>query len=178
MDSIKALHIIFMVTWFAGLFYMFRLYVYHSEAFGKDELERSILIKQYKLMEWRLWYIITWPSSVLTVGFGTALLVMNPGYLTQPWMHVKLLFVTLLIVYQLYGQRLFRDYYFDRKQHKSSVMRMLNEVSTLILISVVFLVVRKDEISWIYGVLSILGIAVIMMFAIRAYASIRKRNNS
>lgn len=178
MDSIKALHIIFMVTWFAGLFYMFRLYVYHAEAYDKDDLERSILVKQYKLMEWRLWYIITWPSAILTVILGTTLLVMNPGYLTQPWMHVKLLFVTLLIVYQLYGQRLFKDYYFDRKKHKSSIMRMLNEVSTLILIAVVFLVVRKDEISWIYGVLSILGIGVIMMFAIRGYAAVRKRNNS
>ena len=178
MDSIKALHIIFMVTWFAGLFYMFRLYVYHAEAYDKDELERSILVKQYKIMEWRLWYIITWPSAVLTIILGTTLLVMNPSYLTQPWMHVKLLFVTLLIVYQLYGQRLFKDFYYDRKNHKSSMMRMLNEVSTLILIAVVFLVVRKDEISWIYGVLSILGIGVILMFAIRGYAAIRKRNNS
>lgn len=178
MDSIKALHIIFMVTWFAGLFYIFRLFVYHSEAYGKDDLERAILIKQYKLMEWRLWYIITWPSAILTIVWGTTLLVMNPGYLMQPWMHIKLLFVTLLLVYQFYGQRLFKDYYFDRKQHKSSLMRMLNEVSTLILIAVVFLVVRKDEISWIYGVLSILGIAVVMMFAIRGYAAIRKRNNS
>ena len=97
MDTIKALHIIFVVTWFAGLFYIFRLFVYHAEAQEKkEELEREILIKQYKIMEWRLWYIITWPSAILTLIWGVWLLYFNPGYLSQPWMLLKLFFVFCL----------------------------------------------------------------------------------
>lgn len=90
METVKALHIIFMVTWFAGLFYMFRLFVYQAEAEEKEELERNILVKQYRIMQWRLWYIITWPGGILTVLFGFALLWMNPVLLSQPWMIVKL----------------------------------------------------------------------------------------
>lgn len=176
MDTIKALHIIFVVTWFAGLFYIFRLFVYHAEAQeSKEELEREILVKQYKLMEWRLWYIITWPSAVLTLILGLALLYFNPGYLTQPWMLLKLFFVSCLFVYQVLGQRIFKNLYEARRSYKAYHMRMLNEVSTLILIAVVFLVVRKDELSWVWGVLSIIGIALILTFAIRAYSNYRKR---
>jgi len=179
MDTVKALHIIFVVTWFAGLFYIFRLFVYHAEAQEtQEELEREILIKQYKIMEWRLWYIITWPSAILTLVLGVALLYFNPGYLTQPWMLLKLFFVFCLYAYQILGQRIFKNLYEDRRTYKAYHMRMLNEVSTLVLIAVVFLVVRKDELSWIWGVLSIIGIGMILTFAVRAYANYRKRSNS
>jgi putative membrane protein len=179
MDTVKALHIIFVVTWFAGLFYIFRLFVYHAEAQEtKEELEREILIKQYKIMEWRLWYIITWPSAILTLILGVALLYFNPSYLSQPWMLLKLFFVACLYAYQIWGQRIFKNLYEDRRTYKAYHMRMLNEVSTLVLIAVVFLVVRKDELSWVWGVLSILGIGLILTFAVRAYANYRKSRNS
>jgi putative membrane protein len=179
MDTIKALHIIFVVTWFAGLFYIFRLFVYHAEAQEtKEGLEREILIKQYKIMEWRLWYIITWPSAILTLIWGVALLYFNPSYLTQPWMLLKLLFVACLYAYQILGQRIFKNLYEDRRTYKAYHMRMLNEVSTLVLIAVVFLVVRKDELSWVWGVLSIIGIGLLLTFAVRTYANYRKRRSS
>lgn len=79
-NIIKSLHIIFVVTWFAGLFYMFRLFVYHAEALVIESPKRDILEDQYKIMEWRLWYIITWPSCVLTVLFGTLLLYKVPVF--------------------------------------------------------------------------------------------------
>jgi putative membrane protein len=179
MDTIKALHIIFVVTWFAGLFYIFRLFVYHAEAQEtKEALEREILIKQYKIMEWRLWYIITWPSAILTLIWGVALLYFNPSYLTQPWMLLKLLFVACLYAYQIWGQRIFKNLYEDRRTYKAYHMRMLNEVSTLVLIAVVFLVVRKDELSWVWGVLSIIGIGLLLTLAVRTYANYRKRRSS
>jgi len=179
MDTVKALHIIFVVTWFAGLFYIFRLFVYHAEAQEtKEELEREILIKQYKIMEWRLWYIITWPSAILTLICGVALLYFNPSYLSQPWMLLKLFFVACLYAYQIWGQRIFKNLYEDRRTYKAYHMRMLNEVSTLVLIAVVFLVVRKDELSWVWGVLSIIGIGLLLTLAVRTYANYRKRRSS
>jgi uncharacterized integral membrane protein (TIGR00701 family) len=87
---IKALHIIFMVTFFAGTFYIVRLFIYHKEALAKFEPDRGILSKQLALMERKLWYIITWPSLVLMTLFGTWMLVMQPSLLQQPWMHAKL----------------------------------------------------------------------------------------
>ena len=94
--TIKALHIIFVVSWFAGLFYMVRLFIYHTETKDKSEEEARILGDQYKIMERKLWYIITTPAMVLTVLFGTWMLFLNPYLLSQPWMHIKLTFNVLL----------------------------------------------------------------------------------
>ena len=96
---VKALHIIFIVTWFAGLFYIVRLFIYHVEAEKKKEPVKSILQNQYKLMEKRLWYIITWPSAILASLFAFIMLYQNPIYLEMPWMHVKLSFVLALYFY-------------------------------------------------------------------------------
>jgi len=106
-NYIKALHLIFVVTWFAGLFYIPRLFIYHIEASQKPIEEARILIPQLKLMSSRLWYIITWPSAVLTLIFATWLLVLNPGLLTQQWMLIKLGFVGLLFVYHFKTHRIF-----------------------------------------------------------------------
>jgi putative membrane protein len=171
---IKSLHIIFVVTWFAGLFYMFRLFVYHAEAARKEEPARNILIQQYSIMEKRLWYAITWPSCILTLLFGTWLIVLNPAFLMQPWMHIKLFLIALLLVYQFYGQRVLKNINEDAMQYTSIKMRLMNEVPTVILIAVVFLVVMKSEISWIWGTLGILGIAGILTLAIKRYKKVRE----
>ena len=96
-NYIKSLHLIFVITWFAGLFYIVRLFVYQIEANQKPEAEKEILQKQYKIMTYRLWYIITWPSAVLAILFAFWLLLLMPSWLLMPWMHVKLGFVVLLI---------------------------------------------------------------------------------
>ena len=93
---IKALHLIFVITWFAGLFYIPRLFIYHIEATQKPEPEKSILANQLKLMTKRLWFIITWPSAILASLFAFLLLHLAPGWLSQDWMLVKLGFVVLL----------------------------------------------------------------------------------
>ena len=100
-NYIKALHLIFVITWFAGLFYIPRLFIYHIEASKKPKQEADILIPQFKLMARRLWYIITWPSAVLAILFALWLLVLMPSWLAQSWMHLKLSFVVLLVIYHL-----------------------------------------------------------------------------
>ena len=97
----KALHIIFMVSWFAGLFYMVRLFIYFVEAGSKEENESKILRKQYLIMQKRLWYIISWPAMILTLIFGSIMLIINPDLLIVGYMHIKLTFVFLLVAYHV-----------------------------------------------------------------------------
>ena len=150
---IKALHIIFVTTWFAGLFYIIRLFIYHAEARGKEEPARSILEKQYKLMEWRLWYIITWPSAVLTLIFGFWVLTYRWGYLQQEFMQAKLIFVFLLYVYHGYSQVLFQELQAGKARWTSTQLRLWNELSTLLLFAIVFLIVLKNTMSMVWGML-------------------------
>lgn len=171
---IKALHIIFVVTWFAGLFYIVRLFIYQREAMDKDEPEKGILTTQLKLMSKRLWYIITWPSMILTLIFGPWLLFITPGFLSQGWMHLKLGFIVLLVVYHLACHRIFKQLQNDIPVMSSMKLRLFNEASTIILFAVVFLVVLKNSLGWIYGTLGILALAIVLMLAIKWYKSLRK----
>jgi len=169
----KSLHIIFVVTWFAGLFYMFRLFVYHAEAEQRDNPEREILIRQYRLMEYRLWYIITWPSCVLTLFFGSSLVYLNLAYLSMPWMHLKLFFIVCLLFYQWRGQRLYQRAMSQSIGLSSFKLRMWNEVGTILLVAIVFVVVNKDSISWLWGALGLVGLGVLLTLAIKGYKRIR-----
>ncbi|MGB0916162.1 MAG: CopD family protein [Flavobacteriales bacterium] len=173
---ILALHIIFVVSWFAGLFYIIRLFIYHAEARTKEDPEKSILQKQYKLMEWRLWYIITWPASILTLVFGTWMIVYTPGYLSMPWMHVKLSMVGGLYFYQLYCHKIFRKFQNDEEAWGSFKLRIWNEVATLFLFAIVFVVVLKNAVSWIVGLGSLIMLAIVMMGAIKLYRKSRIKN--
>jgi len=170
---LKALHIIFVVTWFAGLFYIVRLFIYHTEALEKPEPDRSILSNQLALMSRRLWYIITWPSAVLTLLLGTSLLISQPQWLSMPFMHVKLAFVLLLILYHLACHRIFSQLQKGVSKYTSTQLRIFNELATLILFAVVFLIVLKNEISWIWGTLGLISFALVLMMAIKLYKKIR-----
>ncbi|WP_452599238.1 CopD family protein [Pontimicrobium sp. MEBiC01747] len=173
---IKALHLIFVVTWFAGLFYIPRLFVYQIEAFYKPSPEKEILGKQLKLMAKRLWFIITWPSSILATLFAILLLILRPGYLEQPWMHVKLGFVVLLIVYQIQTHAYYRQLQNDIVKKSSSFMRLWNEGATFILFAVVFLVILQNAINWIFGVVGIFVLAILLMLGFKLYKRIREKN--
>ncbi|NER13123.1 CopD family protein [Leptobacterium flavescens] len=172
----KALHLIFVITWFAGLFYMPRLFVYQIEAFHKPSPEKEILGKQLKLMAKRLWFIITWPSAILAVTFAIVLLVIQPGFLQLGWMHIKLGFVVLLILYHLKSHQIFKQLQDDVVKYSSSFMRMWNEGSTIILFSVIFLVILRDSLNWIFGVFGLVLLAVLLMLGIRWYKKVRERN--
>lgn len=176
---IKALHIIFVVTWFAGLFYIVRLFIYYVEANDEDENAKIILQKQYKLMSKRLWYGITWPSAILTAFFAFWLLSSNFSfYMSQPWMHIKLTFVGALYVYHFMCQRMFTQLINEKLTLSSFKLRMWNEVATVILFAVVFLVTLKSTISWVWGVVGIILFGVLLMLAIRAYKKFREKKEA
>lgn len=174
-NYIKSLHIIFVVTWFAGLFYVVRLFVYHAEALLKPEPEKSILVNQYKIMTSRLWNIITWPGGILTTIFGIWMLIENPYLLKMPWMHVKLFFVVLLWLYHLKCHQFVKNILQDKPSKSGSFFRIWNEGATLILFVVVFLAVLKNAFHWIFGVVGILLLAVLLMTGIKLYKNIRER---
>lgn len=175
-NYIKALHLIFVVTWFAGLFYIPRLFIYHIEAADKPSPDREILSDQLKLMTKRLWYIITWPSAVLCTVFAIWLLLIIPGWLEQPWMLIKLVFVVLLIVYHMKTHMIYLQLQRDEIKYSSNFMRIWNEGATVILFAVTFLVILKGTFNWIFGVLGLIVLGILLMLGIRLYKRIRDKN--
>jgi putative membrane protein len=173
---IKSLHIIFVITWFAGLFYIPRLFVYQIEAFHKPSPDKEILGKQLKLMAKRLWYIITWPSAFLATIFAIWLLILQPLWLTEPWMIVKLGFVVLLIMYHLKTHQYYKQLQRDEVKKSSSYMRIWNEGATFILFAVVFLIVLKSAINWIFGIIGMIVLGILIILGFKVYKNIRKKN--
>lgn len=171
---LKALHIIFIVTWFSGLFYIVRLFIYHVEANELDTTSQGILQSQYKLMSKRLWYMITWPSAILTLIFGSSLLYTIPIYLKMPWMHIKLTFVLFLFIYHLICHRIFKQLQKNEFKWTSTQLRIWNEVATLILFAIVFLVVLKNSLTWIWGLTGLISFGITLMVLIKIYKNIRK----
>jgi protoporphyrinogen IX oxidase len=174
-NYIKSLHLIFVITWFAGLFYIVRLFVYQIEANEKSSPEREILQNQYKIMTFRLWYIITWPSAVLATLFAIWLLYLNPAWLQMSWMQVKLGFVFVLFAYHLKCHQIYSQLQKNEEKYTSNFMRLWNEGATIILFSVVFLVVLKNAFNWIYGVIGIVLFSLLLMLGYKFYKRIRER---
>ena len=177
-NYIKSLHLIFVVTWFAGLFYIVRLFVYHAEAKQKSQPEQDILIKQYQLMQYRLWYIITWPSAILASLFAFWMLYFNYGLIYADYFQVKLCFVFLLYLYHLKCHQIFCQLQKNESKHSSSFFRIWNEGATIILFAVVFLIIVRDAINWIYGVIGIIIFSILLMLGFKLYKKIREKNNS
>jgi len=166
----KCIHIIFVVSYFAGLFYMVRLFIYHTEALEKEEPERSILHKQFSFMEERLWNIITVPALILMVLSGIYMFyVMQWVYFTQGWMHVKLLFIVFLFVYHYYSWRIMKRLQAGQTTLTSVQLRMLNEVATIILFVVVFAVVLRGYFVayWYASLLAFVAMGVLIMLVVK-----------
>jgi len=172
-DYIKSLHLIFVITWFAGLFYIPRLFIYHIEANSKAKNEREILIEQFKIMTKRLWLIITWPSAILAIGFGIALFIIHPWLIEEKYMRVKLIFVFLLIFYHIKTHLIYKELQNDEINYSSNFMRYWNEGATIILFSVIFLITLKSATSWIFGVLGLILLSIILVLGIKFYKKIR-----
>ena len=171
---LKALHIIFVVCWFSGLFYIVRLFVYYAEAQLKPEIEKEILSKQYQLMTNRLWFIITFPAAILSTLFGIWMLIENPALLKLPWMHIKLLFVVFLWIYHFKCHQFVKQIEKRTLKKTGSFFRIWNEGATIILFSVVFLVILKGTFNWIFGVVGLVGLALLLMMGIKLYKKIRE----
>jgi len=173
---ILAVHIIFVVCWMAGLFYIVRLFVYHQEANDRPEIERDILQRQYIIMEKRLWNIITVPAMVLTLLAGIAMVAIRPGLLHAPWLHVKLTFVVLLVIYHFLCQRMMKRMRRGIFKLSSTQFRLWNELPTLLLVAIVFTVVLKSAIDWVYGIGGLLALGIVLMIAVKLYKNYRKKN--
>jgi putative membrane protein len=133
---LKAFHIIAVITWFAGLFYLPRLYVYHADA--RD----SISIERFKIMERRLFALMT-IGALASVALGAAMLVAAPLYLAMPWLRIKLVLVLLVVAYHGYCYKLLRDFARDANARSARWYRAFNEVPSLLLIAIVLLAVIK-----------------------------------
>ncbi len=172
---IKSLHLIFVITWFAGLFYIVRLFVYQIEASKKPSPEKEILGEQLKIMAARLWNIITWPSMILALFFGIWLISMRMFFLSDGWMQVKLVFVVLLIIYQFKCHQIFKQLQHGVVKYSSNFMRLFNEAPTIILFAVVFLVILKSAVNWIYGTIGIIVFAILLTMGYKIYKRIREK---
>lgn len=180
-NYIKALHIIFIVTWFAGMFYIVRLYIYNTEANSKPEPEKSILQRQLNVMIKRLWFGITWPSAILTLIFGPW--VMFHSYMqwykqlnlpSGTWLLIKLVFVVLLYVYHFTLHALYKQQANGIFKYSSQQLRVWNEVATIFLVPIVMLATVKSSISWLWGLVGLIGFVIVLMSAIKIYKALRK----
>lgn len=169
---VKALHIIFIVTWFSGMFYIVRLFIYNSEAQQKSEIEKNILTPQYNLMIKRLWLGITWPSAILTLIFGIWMGIMY-GSLPQ-WLSIKIGFVAGLYAYQFSLQKIYADQMKGIFKLSSQQLRLWNEVATIFLIAIVMLVVVKQSMSLVWGLAGLITVILLLLSAIKIYKLLRK----
>lgn len=173
---ILAVHIIFVVSWMAGLFYIVRLFIYHTEANQKPQSEKEILQKQFQIMESKLWNIITTPAMILAVGAGLAMLYLNPYLLETDWMWVKLAFVAGLLIYHFICANIISQLKRGKFWLNSTQLRLWNELATIFLVAIVFTVILKSAIDWIYGLIGLTVFAVVIMLAVKAYKKSRDKN--
>ena len=175
-----ALHIIFVVTWFAGMFYMPRLFIYNTEANERDEISRKILHEQLSIMMKRLWYGITVPSAVITIILGPYLMFANNWHkvLLQDagrWLLIKLVFVLFLYIYFFSLHVILKQQLRGVFKYSSNQLRMWNEVATIFLFAIVFLAVVKTSLSWLSGLIGLVVLIILLLLGINLYRRMRKK---
>ncbi|WP_313383839.1 CopD family protein [Chishuiella sp.] len=165
----KAIHIIFVVSYFAGLFYIVRLMIYHTETQKMDEPKKTILQEQYTYMEKKLWNVITAPALVILVTMGINMLMKNPALLQLPWMKSKLGMVSVLFIYHFWCWRTLKQIQKNIYKYTSVQLRMMNEVATILLFTIVFAVIQKTDFAkdWYWSIVSFFGSGVILMLIVR-----------
>lgn len=166
---LKAIHIIFVVSWMAGLFYIVRLFIYHVEANDRTESERITLQRQFEIMQHKLWYIITTPAMVISVLAGIAMIWVNPVLLSINWMLVKLAFVLGLLVYHFLCQNIMNKLKQGIFTWSSTQLRLWNELATIFLVAIVFTVILKSAVDWIYGLTGLVVFSAVIMSAVKIY---------
>lgn len=173
--TVKALHVIFVVTWFAGLFYIVRLFIYQTESYLKPEPEKSILSAAYKKNSRPLWYGITWPSMLLALTFGVWMLILNPALLKMAFMQVKLGFVLALLAYHFICHYIYNLLQKDIIKFSSFKLRIWNEVATVFLVAIVFIIILKTAINWLWGFAGFMLFSALLFLAVMAVKQIRER---
>ena len=172
-NYIKATHIIFVVAWFAGLFYIPRLLIYNTEAGEKPETAKNILREQFSVMIKRLWYVITWPAAVLTLVLGVT--EWSLLHALPTWLLIKLFFVAALYGYHFSLHIIIRQQLNGQFNYSSQQLRVWNEVATIFLVAIVMLAAVKDGMSLLWGVGGLVLFVIILMSAVRIYKIIRTR---
>ena len=175
---ILSVHIIFVVSWMAGLFYSVRLFIYHTEANELPDNERVIMQREYIKMEHKLWHIITNPAMTFAVLAGIAMVISRPFLLQMPWFHVKLTFVVLLLVYHFICQHIMNQLKKGVFKLSSFKLRLWNEVATVLLVAIVFAVILKSAVDWVYGLMGLVIFSVVIMMAVKWYKSYRQKHES
>ena len=166
---IKAIHIIFVISWMAGIFYIVRLFIYHTEANDRPEQEKLLLHKQFEVMESKLWWIITTPAMLLSLIAGLIMFYMNPYLLRTDWMLVKIGFVIGLLVYHFICQRIMYQLKKGIFKWTSTHLRFWNEVATIFLFAIVFTVILKSAVDWLYGFIGLILFSIVIMMAVKIY---------
>jgi len=177
-NYIKSLHIIFVVCWFAVMFYLPRLFIYFVEANEEEIVAKNVLQKQFLIMQKRLLFGIAWPAAIGTYVFGFWMIYENPLFLQQGWMMVKLCFVFFLTLYHLQCNLIYNQYKNGVIKLSSFKLRLFNEAATIILVAVVFIVELQHALNWIYAVFGLILFAVLLTLAIRLYRKLRIKKMS
>ena len=177
---LKAFHIVGFVAWFAGLFYLVRMFVYSAEALEKAEPERSILSKQFILMEWRVYKIICNPAMVLTwvCGLGMLYLYGTEWLKANPWMHLKLFLLILLTGYHHFCKRIIQKIEKGETTFSSFQFRLLNELPTIFLLSIVLLAVLRNSLNFLYAFLGVLAFGFVLYIFAKMYKKHRAKNQA
>jgi putative membrane protein len=153
----------------AGLFYIVRLFIYHVEANDRPESEKNVLQRQFEIMQHKLWYIITTPAMVLSVLAGIGMIWVNPELLSMNWMLVKLIFVLGLLIYHFICQNIINQLKRRTLSWTSTQLRLWNELATIFLVAIVFTVILKSAIDWIYGLVGLIAFSAVIMSAVKIY---------
>ncbi|MGK7926398.1 MAG: protoporphyrinogen oxidase HemJ [Spirulina sp.] len=172
----KAFHLIGVVVWFAGLFYLVRLFVYHAEASERDEPAQTILKAQYEIMEKRLYHIITMPGMVVTVAMAIGLISTEPEILKSGWLHIKLALVALLLGYHFFCGRIMKRLARGECNWTGQQFRALNEAPTILLVTIVLLAVFKGNLPLDLTTWLIFALVIAMIAAIQLYAKKRRQD--
>lgn len=170
----KAFHLIGIVVWFAGLFYLVRLFVYHAEASQKPEPAQTILKTQYEIMEKRLYNIITTPGMAVTVAMAVGLISTEPEILKSGWLHIKFAFVALLLAYHFFCGRIMKKLEKGDCQWTGQQFRALNEAPTVLLVVIVLLAVFKNNLPLDLTTWLIFALVIAMAASIQLYAKKRR----
>lgn len=171
----KALHIVGFVSWFAGLFYLVRMFVYHAEADSKPVEIRAEWKKQFTLMQWRVYKMIATPAMVITWIGGLSMLMINPAVFQQTWIHVKLALLLLLVGYHFYCKHIIQLQEKDLDKKSGTHYRLLNELPTLFLVAIVLLAVLRDLQDFGKLFIGVLLFGFVLFMFVKQYKKYRER---
>ena len=172
----KSFHIIGVIVWFSGLFYLVRLFIYHEESRTMQDDLRIAFNDQYSLMEKRLANIITTPGMILALSMAICLVIMQPGWLSEKWLQIKISFVLGLVIYHVYCYKIMNSLQNGTSKISAKNLRLLNELPTLLLFVIVLLVIFKNNFPTSIATWSVFGLIIFMLVSIQLYAKIRRKN--